>query len=106
MAIEKLVSQFEMDVIQVISREHRSNPVRGERFSVNGDTMHLKKVALSQERFHCRRGPSLVGVLGGEAVREVEDLASDPILVGQWIEGFNNFRCVEPGVGDPWQLTL
>ena len=69
--IETLVSELKMDFIQVVCREHRSNPVRGEGFSVDCGTMHLKKVTLLQELFHGWRRPSLVDVLGGEVIRQV-----------------------------------
>ena len=48
--------------------------------------MHLKKVALLQELFHGRRRSSLMDVLGGEVIREVQDLPSDPVFVGERVE--------------------
>ena len=73
---------------------------------MDSDTMHLKKVALLQELLHGRRRSSLVDVLGGEVIRQVQDLPSDPVFVGQRVERFNNLWCVKPGVRDPWQLAL
>ena len=41
---------------------------------MDSDTMHLKKVVLLQELFHGRRRSSLVDVLGGEVIGQVQNL--------------------------------
>ena len=45
-SIEKLITQLEMDFVKVKVWKHGSNLVGRQGFSMNGNTMHLKKVAL------------------------------------------------------------